>query len=226
MPWNAARLAAVIDHTLLKPEATAADIARLCGEALDHGFAAVCVNSAWIPEVARRLAGSAVIPCAVAGFPLGASLAAVKAFEATAAIEAGAREIDVVMAIGRARAGDWDAVRADLDAVVAACGDVPLKVILETCLLSPAQVTRAASLCREAGAAFVKTSTGFAGGGATVADVRRMRAAVGPALGVKASGGIRDRTQALALLEAGANRLGCSASVAIVTDQAGDGDGY
>ncbi len=219
-------LAAAIDHTLLKPEARAADIDRLCEEALEHGFAAVCVNSRWIGRVAERLDGSEVKPCSVVGFPLGASLADAVAAETDLAVFAGAREIDMVMSVGDALDGDWDSVRAGIARVRLACDGAPLKVILETCLLTDAQKQRACEICRELDVAFVKTSTGFGGGGATVEDVTLMRAAVGPDIGVKASGGIRDRDTALAMLRAGANRLGCSAGVAIVSGGRDGGDGY
>jgi deoxyribose-phosphate aldolase len=210
------QLAATIDHTLLKPDATAAAIDRLCDEAIEYGFAAVCVNSRWIGRVARRLGDAASLPCSVVGFPLGASIPAAAADETRRAIEAGAREIDMVLSIGDAVAGNWQAVREGIATVHTACYDVPLKVILETCLLDDEQKRRACEICRDLGVAFVKTSTGFSSGGATIDDVRLMRETVGPGIGVKASGGIRDRETALAMLEAGATRLGCSAGVAIV----------
>lgn len=215
--WSPAALAATIDHTLLKPDATRAAIEMLCDEALEHGFASVCVNSLWVPLVAARLAGSTVATCSVVGFPLGASLPPSVADEARRAIDGGADEIDMVMSIGEAVAGDWVAVAAGIARVQATCGGAVLKVILETCLLDDEQKRRACNICRDLGIDFVKTSTGFAGGGATLEDVRLMREAVGAGLGVKASGGIRDRGSAIAMLEAGATRLGCSASVAIVT---------
>lgn len=224
-PYTPEALAHCIDHTLLKPEAGPQDIDRLCAEAREHGFAAVCVNSLWVGRVAADLAGCDVIPCSVVGFPLGATQPAVVAIEAEAAIEAGAREIDMVLSIGQVRAGDWPAVESGIAAVLDACGGVPLKVILETCLLDNAQKRRACDICRELGVAFVKTSTGFSSGGATVEDVRLMREVVGPTIGIKASGGIRDRATAIAMLEAGATRLGCSAGVAIVTGSRGS-DAY
>ncbi|MFK7829743.1 MAG: deoxyribose-phosphate aldolase [Congregibacter sp.] len=217
--YNTAAIAAAIDHTLLKPEAEAADIDRICDEAIAHNFAAVCVNSVWIDRVASRLAGSAVRPCSVVGFPLGASLTA--ATEAAAAIDAGAQEIDMVLSIGHALAGDWDAVRDGITAVFNVCHGTPLKVILETCLLSDAQKRTACQICVDVGVAFVKTSTGFSTGGATIEDVALMRSVVGPHMGVKASGGIRDRATATAMLAAGATRLGCSAGVAIVSGEVG-----
>jgi len=222
--FSNAAIAAAIDHTLLKPEARAADIDRLCVEALEHGFAAVCVNSLWVPRVAARLNGSPVKTCSVVGFPLGASLPAATAAEASMAIAAGAQEIDMVLSVGEALDGDWDAVRRGIAEVLQGCGAIPLKVILETCLLDDAQKRRACEICRELGVAFVKTSTGFSTGGATLEDVALMREVVGPDIGVKASGGIRDRESAIAMLEAGANRLGCSAGVAIVSGGDADSD--
>ncbi|MEO0425417.1 MAG: deoxyribose-phosphate aldolase [Pseudomonadota bacterium] len=218
---SSATLASTIEHTLLKPEARAEQIDQVCREALQYGFASVCVNSRWVARVATWLADSTVTPCSVVGFPLGASLPSAVAFEARCAIEAGAGEIDMVMSVGSARDGDWAAVSEGIAAVKAACGDVPLKVILETSLLDDAQKRRACEVCRDLEVAFVKTSTGFNAAGATVEDVALMRAAVGPQMGVKAAGGIRDRARAIAMLEAGATRLGCSAGVAIVTDGQG-----
>lgn len=223
--YSAAQVAACIDHTLLKPDATQSDVERVCDEALEYRFAAVCVNSLWIPLVASRLSGSDVKPCAVVGFPLGASLAGAVAFEATEAIAAGAQEIDMVMSVGEALAGDWDAVRAGIATVHNACGTTPLKVILETCMLNDEQKSRACEICRDLGVAFVKTSSGFADAGATIDDVRLMRGVVGDGLGVKAAGGIRDYEGAVAMLRAGASRLGCSAGIAIVTGGTGS-DGY
>lgn len=220
-----AALAATIDHTLLKADARQTNIEQLCDEALAHGFATVCVNSLWVPLAAQRLAQSTVGCCTVVGFPLGASLPDATADEARRAIGAGASEVDMVLSVGQALAGDWDAVRSGIATVHAACGATPLKVILETCLLNDAQKRRACEICRDEGVAFVKTSTGFSSGGATLDDVRLMREVVGPALGVKASGGIRDRATAIAMLEAGATRLGCSAGVAIVSGGTG-ADGY
>lgn len=220
------KIAAAIDHTLLRPDARAGDIDRICDEALQFGFAAVCVNSRWIARVARRLSGSDVAPCSVVGFPLGASLADAVAAETELAVHEGAREIDMVMSIGDALDGDWDTVRSGIARVRLACDGTPLKVILETCLLSAEQKRRACEVCRELDVAFVKTSTGFGSGGATVEDVALMRATVGAKIGVKASGGIRDRKTALAMLEAGANRLGCSAGVAIVSGAADSSGAY
>jgi deoxyribose-phosphate aldolase len=212
-------LASMIDHTLLKPDARPDQIDRLCAEAVEHGFATVCVNGAWVPRAAERVRGSDVRVDAVAGFPLGAGTAAAKAFEADDAVRGGATEIDMVINVGALTAGLDDVVSRDIDAVVAAVGDAGIvKVILETCLLDDEQKVRACGLARDAGAAFVKTSTGFASGGATLEDVALMRRTVGDALGVKASGGIRTREQALAMVRAGANRLGTSSGVQIVAE--------
>ena len=207
-----------IDHTLLKADATPAQIEKLCGEALTYHFASVCVNSCYVPLCAQRLKGSDVAVCCVAGFPLGAMLTEAKAAETRLAVAAGAQEVDMVINVGKAKAGDWAYVEADIRAVVEAAGAAHVKVILECCLLTDEEKQRACACAKAAGAAFVKTSTGFSSGGATVQDVALMRRAVGPAMGVKAAGGIRTRQDALAMLEAGANRLGASAGIAIVTE--------
>ncbi|WP_407311493.1 deoxyribose-phosphate aldolase [Pseudomonas sp. nanlin1] len=221
-----AMLAQYIDHTLLAADASQAQIATLCREAEQHRFYSVCVNSAQVPYVRQRLSGQAVKICAVVGFPLGAGLSASKAFEAREAIAAGAEEIDMVLNIGWLKDGLFDEVQADIALVLAACADVPLKVILETCLLDEAQKTRACEICRDLGVAFVKTSTGFSRSGATLEDVALMRRVVGPDLGVKASGGVRDYATAVAMIEAGATRLGSSSGIAIVTQSAGSAQGY
>lgn len=207
-----------IDHTLLKPAATRADIAKLCAEAKEYRFASVCVNSAHIAEVAAALAGTDVAPCCVVGFPLGAMETEAKAFEAARAAALGAKEIDMVMDIGAAKEGDFARVEADIAAVVSAIqGQAKLKVILECCLLTDEEKTAACLAAKRAGADFVKTSTGFSTGGATEHDVALMRAAVGDDMGVKASGGIRTREDALRMIAAGASRIGASAGIAIVT---------
>ena len=207
-----------IDHTLLKPAATRADIAKLCAEAKEYRFASVCVNSAHIAEVAAALAGTDVAPCCVVGFPLGAMETEAKAFEAARAAALGAREIDMVMDIGAAKEGDFARVEADIAAVVSAIqGRAKLKVILECCLLTDEEKTAACLAAKRAGADFVKTSTGFSTGGATEHDVALMRAAVGDDMGVKASGGIRTQEDALRMIAAGASRIGASAGIAIVT---------
>lgn len=222
-PATAAReLARHIDHTLLKPEATREEIRRLCEEALTYGFAAVVVNPYWVGEVARRLQGSAVKPCTVVGFPLGATPTDVKAYEARRAIFDGAREIDMVMNIGALKSGEDDVVERDLRAVVQLCHehDVLCKVIIETALLTEEEKVKACVLAQRAGADFVKTSTGFGPGGATIEDVRLLRRVVGPQMGVKAAGGIRDVQMVRHLLEAGATRIGTSAGVKIVQEAA------
>jgi deoxyribose-phosphate aldolase len=213
----AAGLAGLIDHTLLRADATAAEVERLCEEALEHRFKAVCVNPVHVGLVAGILADSGVAPCSVVGFPLGASMPEDKAAEAAGAVRRGADEIDMVIALGALKEGNHAAVRADIAAVRAACRGRILKVIIETCLLDDAQKRLACTLAVEAGADFVKTSTGFSAGGATLADVALMRATVGDSVGVKASGGVRSLEVARALVEAGATRLGTSSGVALVT---------
>ncbi len=209
-------LAGLIDHTVLKPEASRADVARHCEEAAAHGFASVCVNGAHVAFVAERLLGTPVKTCAVLGFPLGASGAGAKAAEAAWLVGQGAEELDMVLDIGALREGDLDRVRADMSAVREATRGRVLKVILETCLLDEAQIVAACEIAAEIGADFVKTSTGFSSGGATVEAVALMRQTVGPDIGVKASGGIRTAETARAMVAAGASRIGASASVAIV----------
>lgn len=205
-----------IDHTLLKAEATPAQIEKLCAEALEYHFASVCVNTCYAPLSSRLLAGSDVAVCCVVGFPLGAMLTEGKAAETRLAVAAGAQEVDMVINVGMAKAGDWAYVEQDIHAVVKAAGAAHVKVILECCLLTDEEKERACAAAKAAGAAFVKTSTGFSTGGATVADVALMRRAVGPEMGVKAAGGVRTRQDALAMIEAGADRLGASAGIAIV----------
>ena len=217
-------LAGIIDHTLLKPAATADDIARLCAEARQYGFGAVCVNGAWAPACRELLAGSPVKVCCVVGFPLGAMATAAKAFEAAQVVRDGAAEIDMVLNLGALKAGDDAWVEADIRAVVAAAAGRPVKVILETGLLTDAEKVRACQLAQRAGAAFVKTSTGFmSGSAATEADIALMRRTVGPDMGVKASGGVRSLADARAMVARGATRLGTSSGVAIVTGGAGMG---
>jgi len=213
-------VAPLIDHTLLRPDATGKDVARLCDEAVEFGFAAVCVNAVWVPQCAVRLSSAKSVVCTVVGFPLGATLPEVKEFEARRVLAAGAREVDMVLNIGALRARDLDTVRRDVDHVVAvakAAGGLT-KVILEAALLTDEEKTTACTIAREAGADYVKTSTGFGPGGATVADVALMRRVVGPGVGVKASGGIRDLDTMLAMVRAGATRIGTSAGVHIVRE--------
>ena len=202
-------LAAYIDHTLLKPDASRTQIKAVCEEAKQYHFASVCVNSCWIPFVAAELAGTDIAPCSVIGFPLGAALSSAKAAEARDAVGAGIN-------IGAAKSGDWELVREDIAAVNREKGNGKLKVIIETCLLTDEEKVRVCEIAKEAGADFVKTSTGFSTGGATVHDVALMRETVGPDMGVKASGGIRTLEDALAMIEAGASRIGASAGVKIV----------
>lgn len=217
-------IAAMIDHTLLKPEATPAQIATLCDEARTHQFASVCVNPTYVAMCAQLLGDSGVPVCTVVGFPLGATTTASKVFETEEAIANGAREIDMVQAVGRLKAGEHDYVREDIRrvAAVAHAGGAICKVILETALLTDDEKREACVLAVEAGADFVKTSTGFLGGGATVADITLMRTTVGPDIGVKASGGVRTRDDALAMIAAGATRIGASAGVQIIQNQQGD----
>lgn len=226
MHRSARDLARHIDHTLLKPEARATDIDRLCAEALEHRFWSVCVHGSRVAQAAALLEGSEVKVAAVVGFPLGAMDGDAKRYETEVAIDLGAQEIDMVLNVGRIKDGDDRAVFREIRDVVEAAQGVWVKVILETCLLTEEEKLRACSLSVEAGARFVKTSTGFGSGGATVEDVRLMRQAVGSTLGVKASGGIRDAATALVMLEAGADRLGTSAGVAIVTGHAASLAGY
>ncbi len=212
-----------IDHTLLKPEATRQQIEKLCDEAAQYQFASVAIHGGWVPLAVERLAGSGVKVDACIGFPLGANVSRVKRFEAEQAIADGAGEIDMVINIGAAKSGLWDWVREDIAAVLAGCRanpaqPIPLKVILETALLSDDEKRRVCQICKDVGVDFVKTSTGFSTGGATLADVALMREGVGPEMGVKASGGVRTRADALAMIAAGATRIGTSAGIAIVTD--------
>lgn len=210
-------LAKYIDHTALTAEKNEQDILTLCDEAMKYGFYSVCINSGYIPLAKEKLAGSEVKICTVVGFPLGANLTSVKAFETQEAIKAGANEIDMVINVGWIKSNKWQAVKEDIQAVLIACNGVPLKVILETCLLSKEEIIKACEICRELGVAFVKTSTGFSKGGATIEDVALMKKIVGN-IGVKASGGVRDTKTALAMIEAGATRIGASAGIAIISN--------
>ncbi len=211
-------LARMIDHTLLKAEATAEQVRRLCDEAREYGFCSVCVNPSRVALAAEALAGSGVRVCTVTGFPLGATVAETKAFEAERSIRNGAQEIDMVLNIGALKDGDLSFVRDDIEAVVKVChaAGALCKVILETGYLSDAEKIQACQLAVAVGADFVKTSTGFGAGGATAADVALMRATVGPDIGVKAAGGIRTYEAAVEMIGAGANRIGASAGVQII----------
>ena len=209
-------IAAMIDHTLLKPEATPAQIEKLCAEAAEYHFASVCVNPVYIPLAARLLKGTGVKVCCVVGFPLGAIAPEQKAAEAASCAAMGAEELDMVIHVGAAKAGDWALVQRDIEGVVKAAAGHTVKVIIETCLLTDEEKVKACEAAKAAGAHFVKTSTGFSTGGATTHDIALMRKTVGPKMGVKASGGIRDYETAMAMIEAGANRIGASAGIAIV----------
>ena len=215
--------ASLIDHTLLKPEATEADIKKLCDEAAQFGFASVCVNPSWVKRAADFLKGSSVPVCTVIGFPLGATLPDVKAFEARRAIFNGAREVDMVINIGALKSGDDCWVEDDIRAVADAAHEngVLCKVIIETALLTDDEKVRACLAAKNAGADFVKTSTGFSKGGATVDDVALMRRTVGRELGVKASGGVKGIDDARAMFEAGATRIGASVGVKIAQEASG-----
>jgi deoxyribose-phosphate aldolase len=221
-------LASYIDHTILKADAQVKDIEKICKEAAEFEFASVCVNAANTKLVAELLKGTIVKVCTVVGFPLGATLPQVKAFEAEEAIKNGAGEVDMVINVGALKSGQLDIVENDIKAVVAACKNKALlKVIIETCLLTDEEKITACELAKKAGADFVKTSTGFSTGGATVEDIKLMRKTVGPTMGVKASGGVRDLETSLKMIEAGATRIGASASVNIVNDmKSAEGSGY
>jgi deoxyribose-phosphate aldolase len=215
-------VATLIDHTLLRPEATRRDIESLCREAVEHGFATVCVNPTWVAACAGLVEGSTVAVCSVAGFPLGATTEDTKRYEAQRAIQDGAREIDMVMDIGALKSGDLELVGRDIRGVVAEChrAGARTKVIIEAALLTDEEKVTACVLSKAAGADFVKTSTGFGPGGATVADVALMRRVVGETMGIKAAGGVRTLKEALAMLAAGATRIGTSAGVRIVGELA------
>lgn len=207
-----------IDHTLLKAETTQDQIDQLIQEAKDYDFMSVCIQPRWVAFASDQLKDSSVKVCTVIGFPLGASDSRVKAFETQTAIQDGAQEVDMVIQIGAAKAGEWGAVQADIQAVVeAAKGQALVKVILETCLLTDKEIQQACLAAKAAGADYVKTSTGFSTGGATVEAVRLMRETVGSGMGVKASGGVSNKEEALAMIEAGASRIGASKGIQIVS---------
>ena len=209
-------IAGMIDHTILKPEATEAEIMELCKEAVKYNFASVCVNPSMVAKAATILEGTPVKVCTVIGFPLGATTTEVKAFETEDTIKKGATEVDMVINVGKLKERDLAYVKSDIEAVVnAAKGKALTKVIIETCLLTDEEKVIACQLSKEAGADFVKTSTGFSKGGATAHDIKLMRETVGPDMGVKASGGVRSREDALTMIENGATRIGASASIAI-----------
>jgi deoxyribose-phosphate aldolase len=216
-------IARTIDHTLLKPDATRAQIETLCAEARENGFATVCVNPTWVPLCADLLRGSETGVCTVVGFPLGATRPEVKAFEASRVVAEGAGEVDMVLNVGALKSGDYRLVEGDVAGVVEASrrGGALVKVIIETALLTDDEKVQACVIVKAAGAEFVKTSTGFAQGGATAADVALMRRVVGPDMGVKAAGGVRDLKSAREMLEAGADRIGASVGVKIVQESRG-----
>jgi deoxyribose-phosphate aldolase len=218
--YSPASLAKYIDHTILKPEASVEDVRKVCDEAKRYHFASVCVNPNHIQFVAEQLSGSGVAPCVVVGFPLGATTPEVKAEETTTVISLGAKEVDMVINIGAVKSGNWALVKRDIEAVVnAAKGRALVKVIIETCLLTDEEKIKVCTIAKLAGADFVKTSTGFSTGGATVEDVSLMRQTVGPLMGVKASGGVRDYNGAVAMIKAGATRLGTSSGAKIVSGE-------
>lgn len=213
-----------IDHTILKADATKEDVMKIIEEAKKYHFYSVCINPTWVSMAAKELKGEPVAVCTVIGFPLGANTSEVKAFEANNAIENGADEVDMVINIGELKDGNYDKVQKDIEAVVAAAKDKALvKVIIETSLLERDEKIKACELAKAVGADFVKTSTGFSTGGATVEDVKLMRETVGPEMGVKASGGIHNAKEAMAMIEAGATRLGASSGVAIMNGLSGAG---
>ncbi|NKF06984.1 deoxyribose-phosphate aldolase [Clostridium gasigenes] len=213
---NKQELAKMIDHTILKPEATESEIMKLCKEALEYGFASVCINPSMVKKAAIILEGSEVKVCTVIGFPLGATTTEVKVFETKQTIENGATEVDMVINIGKLKENNLEYVKNDIAAVVnAAKGKALTKVIIESCLLTDEEKVKVCAIAKEVGADFVKTSTGFSSGGATKEDIRLMRQTVGPDMGVKASGGVRSNEEAMIMIENGATRIGASASIAI-----------
>ncbi len=216
-----------IDHTILKPDASKEDIIEICSQAKQYGFYSVCINPFYVPLVKKELEGSNVKITSVVGFPLGANTKEVKAFEAKQAVNNGADEVDMVINIAALKNKDYDIVREDIIAVLNSIEDKAiLKVIIETCLLTDKEKIKACEITKEAGAHFVKTSTGFSTGGAELEDIKLMRKIVGEKVGVKASGGIRDKEKTIAMIEAGANRIGASSSVTIVTGKDTNKSGY
>ena len=214
----------MMDHTILKADATEQDVLQVIEEAKEYHFYSVCINPAWVKLAAEKLVGEPVAVCTVIGFPLGANTSEVKAYETTDAINNGADEVDMVINVGALKSAQYKKVQQDIEAVVAAAKDRALvKVIIETALLTKEEIVKACELAQAAGADFVKSSTGFSTSGAAAADVKLMRETVGSSMGVKASGGIHSAQEAMAMIEAGANRLGTSASVAIITGAKGEG---
>ncbi|GAB6098642.1 deoxyribose-phosphate aldolase [Halanaerocella petrolearia] len=213
------KLAEFIDHTILGADTTAEDVKEKCREALEYNFASVCINPSYVPVAKEELQESEAKVCTVIGFPLGSTTSQIKALEAKEAVDNGAQEIDMVINIGALKSGDWDLVKEDIVAVVEATGQALTKVIIETCYLTDQEKKKACQIAQEAGADFVKTSTGFGTNGATISDVKLMREVVGDDLGVKASGGIRDKETAIRMIEAGATRIGASSGVKIISGQ-------
>ena len=216
MSWDRGSIAKLIDHTLLRPDADRKSIERLCREALEEGFFSVCINPYWVKTAADLLKGKDVKVCTVIGFPLGADTPGMKVYQGCAALENGAGELDMVVNIGAVKSGEYRAVEEEIRGVKEAAGQNIVKVIIETCFLSDREKIEMCKLVRECGADFVKTSTGFGTAGATIEDVRLLRDAVGPGVGVKASGGIRDLETLVKMVEAGANRIGCSSGIRIM----------
>ncbi len=218
MKLTVEQLAKMIDHTVLKPDTKSSKVKQICDEALAYNFGAVCINLSQVEYAAELLKDSDILVCCVVGFPLGATSSEVKAFETKEAVRLGSHEVDMVMNVGAHREQNYDLVKSDIEAVVAAAGDAEVKVILETGLLKDDETVEACRICKDAGADFVKTSTGFGPMGATPHDVRLMRETVGPKMGVKAAGGIRNFKDAIKMIEAGATRIGASSSIAIIED--------
>ncbi|AGB41510.1 deoxyribose-phosphate aldolase [Halobacteroides halobius DSM 5150] len=216
---EAKEIAGTIDHTILSADATVEDIKEKCQEAIKYQFASVCINPNYVVLAAEELKGSSVKVCTVIGFPLGNTLSEVKAYEAKQAVENGAQEVDMVINLGALKSGAWDLVKEDIKAVVKAAGQAIIKVIIETCYLTEDEKKKACQTAKEAGADFVKTSTGFGTGGATASDVRLMREVVGQDMRVKASGGIRNKEAVEKMIEAGATRIGASSGVKIIRGQ-------
>lgn len=214
----------LFDHTILKADAKESAVVKICNEAKEHDFMSVCVNSYYTAFVAEQLKGTEVKVCTVVGFPLGQMSTKAKAFETECAVADGAQEIDMVINVAALKDGKYDEVLNDIKAVKTACGTALLKVILETCLLTKEEIVKACEICVDAGADFVKTSTGFSTGGATAEDIALMRKTVGPNVGVKASGGVRDSKAALEMVEAGASRIGASATIAILAGAKSNSD--
>jgi deoxyribose-phosphate aldolase len=216
--WTKVTLAKTIDHTLLKATASERQLKELCAEARKFGFFSVCVNPYWVPLCVKELNGSGIVVCSVVGFPLGANAPSVKAEETRVAVQQGAREVDMVINVGAVKSGDWKTVESDIRGVVEAADKTPVKVIIETCYLTDEEKVKACEAAMAAGARFVKTSTGFGTGGASPEDIKLIRKVVGEKLRIKAAGGVRTYHDAIQMLDAGADRIGASSGVAIVSE--------